>query len=87
MRGRQVHAEWGWLATGGASELDWWLYAASWSPSPPLCLHNGHLRTQGKNKRESRTHIHTVQIYTHTQSKTYMHVYLKIQIYSSKHTI
>lgn len=43
VRGRQVHAEWGWLAAGGASELDWWLYVACWSPSSTLCLHNGHL--------------------------------------------
>lgn len=56
VRGRQVHAEWGWLATGGASELDWWLYAASWFPSPPLWLHNGHL---GTLSRIRHTHTHT----------------------------
>lgn len=60
VRGRQVHAEWVWLAAGGAAELDWWLYAASWSPSPPLCLHNGHLGTPAeKHTRKAETSTHT----------------------------
>lgn len=42
VRGRQVHAEWALLAAGGAAVLDWWLYVARRSPSPPLHLHNGH---------------------------------------------
>lgn len=58
VRGRQVHAEWGWLAAGGATELDWWLYAASWSPSPPMCLYNGHLGTH-QQEHKHWTHIHT----------------------------
>ncbi len=71
VRGRQVHAEWGWLAAGGASELDWWLYATSWSPTPTLRLHNGHLGTHQqkrhkkqkstlKNQRRTRIHMATV---------------------------
>lgn len=78
VRGRQVHAEWGWLAAGGASELDWWLYAASWSLSPTLSLHNGHLGTHQKHKHTSETsaRVHCTTKYSlhtckHTQSYSY----------------
>lgn len=59
-----MHAEWDWLAAGGAAELDWWLYAASWSPSPSLCLHNSHLdrhqwKMHKKKKSDTSTHTHT----------------------------
>ena len=77
VRGRQVHAEWGWLAAGGASELDWWLYAASWSLSPALSLHNGHLGTHQKHKhththkwdKRTRT-LYSQILFTHMQTHT-----------------
>lgn len=77
--GRQVHAEWGWLAAGGATELDWWLYTVSWSPSPPLCLHNGHLGTHQHKHWDTYTWIQCTQIlHSHSSEDTHRHKTTKL---------
>lgn len=87
VRGRQVHAEWGWLAAGGGAELGWWLYATSWSPSPPLCLHNGHLGThQQKPHKTTETHTHAYSAPKYCIHKTHTHTHTLERNYKMKAT-
>lgn len=49
VRGRQVHAEWGWLSAGEAAELDWWLDDAYAGPAQWLLKH-----TSSRKQRRNR---------------------------------
>ncbi len=77
-----MHAEWGWLAAGGAAELDWWLMllagllSSTVSAQWPLRRTPAEKHTQ---KAETSTHTLTYSIpkYCYSLGGTHRHTVTK----------